>query len=326
MVFNSLSPTEYNGELKAGYEMGFGISIGIYETAATRYKTGCSVKSAAQRRSTTIVFEAIMRGVSETEASSVTAASDSVTPTRFVDAVTEAQTVSNASFAVPLASSMTVVPLPSPPPGPATDTAPLIAVIVVLAMCILGAIGVAVVTVMGHSRTTAAPVIPMHSSSPTVHSAPSNYYIKQSVQNCTATFYHGTSLEAALSIQREGFRVDLSGSNAGAALGNGVYVTTTLEKALNYAKPNPHSGVIFELNVDLGRCYEVQSSSDSNIDCWQTQGYDSARAKAGVIGVREENCVKDPGRVKIINAIFGHTQSAHASGYAVHNGRVVRTE
>ena len=49
-------------------------------------------------------------------------------------------------------------------------------------------------------------------------------------------FYHGTSLEAILGIQANGFRVDLSGSNAGQALGEGVYMTTTLEKALNYAK------------------------------------------------------------------------------------------
>eukprot|EP01046_Picozoa_sp_COSAG06_P066915 COSAG06_NODE_17105_length_960_cov_2.442509_1_plen_55_part_10 len=37
--------------------------------------------------------------------------------------------------------------------------------------------------------------------------------------------YHGTSLEAILAIQESGFRVDLSGTNAGAALGPGVDVT-----------------------------------------------------------------------------------------------------
>lgn len=35
-------------------------------------------------------------------------------------------------------------------------------------------------------------------------------------------FYHGTSLEAAMLIQEEGFRVDLSGTNAGAMLGPGL--------------------------------------------------------------------------------------------------------
>ena len=54
--------------------------------------------------------------------------------------------------------------------------------------------------------------------------------------------YHGTSVSAALQIQRDGFRVDLSGSNAGARLGNGVYCSSTLQKALNYASARPHKG------------------------------------------------------------------------------------
>ena len=82
--------------------------------------------------------------------------------------------------------------------------------------------------------------------------------------------YHGTSLEAILAIQESGFRVDLSGTNAGAMLGPGVYVTTTLQKALNYAKregvpgkePHPAAGGVFELEVDLGRCYTVRSADD----------------------------------------------------------------
>ena len=66
-------------------------------------------------------------------------------------------------------------------------------------------------------------------------------------------FYHGTSLEAALKIQEEGFRVDLAGSNAGTMLGKGCYVTTSLEKALNYAKhKNADCGAIFRLDVTWG--------------------------------------------------------------------------
>ena len=60
-------------------------------------------------------------------------------------------------------------------------------------------------------------------------------------------FYHGTSLEAAMDIQKNGFDVRKSGSNAGMSLGRGLYVTTTLEKALNYAKRTPCKGAIFEL-------------------------------------------------------------------------------
>ena len=50
------------------------------------------------------------------------------------------------------------------------------------------------------------------------------------------TFYHGTSVAAGLAIQSDGFNVDLSGSNAGTMLGNGVYLTTTLRKAMTYAE------------------------------------------------------------------------------------------
>ena len=67
------------------------------------------------------------------------------------------------------------------------------------------------------------------------------------------TFYHGTSIEAALAIQAYGFDVARAGTNAGALLGLGVYCTTTLKKAMDYAKGNLAGGIIFELRVDLGR-------------------------------------------------------------------------
>jgi hypothetical protein len=75
-----------------------------------------------------------------------------------------------------------------------------------------------------------------------------------------------------MNIQENGFDVSLSGTNAGAALGRGLYVTSTyvtstLEKALNYAKHMPYNGAIFELRVDLGRCYTV-NANDSNRQNW----------------------------------------------------------
>lgn len=136
-------------------------------------------------------------------------------------------------------------------------------------------------------------------------------------------FYHGTSLEAAISIQKKGFRVDLSGTNAGAALGPGVYITTTLEKALNYAKANPCQGAVLQLEVHLGRCYEVKDDSLAERKAWQERGYDSAWAKEGVIGEREENCVVDPTRVKITNVFLGKTGEAQAAGYTVEDGKLV---
>jgi hypothetical protein len=140
-------------------------------------------------------------------------------------------------------------------------------------------------------------------------------------------FYHGTSLEAILAIQDSGFRVDLSGTNAGAMLGPGVYITTTLAKALNYAKGNagslnPAAGGVFQLEVDLGRCYTVRSNTRGERKGWASQGYDSAWAAAGIIGEMEENCVRDPARIRIRNVVLGNTGEAERLGYVVRDGRL----
>ena len=127
-----------------------------------------------------------------------------------------------------------------------------------------------------------------------------------------------------MNIQQFGFDVQRSGSNTGAALGRGLYVTTTPQKALNYAERMPFRGVIFELRVHLGRCYKVTSANDSNKAKWQEMGYDSAWAAEGVIGEREENCIKDPRppRVMIQNITLGHTGEAKRAGYTVEHGKL----
>ena len=139
------------------------------------------------------------------------------------------------------------------------------------------------------------------------------------------TFYHGTSIEAAFKIQDTGFRVDLAGSNAGALLGDGVYCTTTLEKALHYAKQHPQNGVIFELEVDLGRCKEL-NQADPMMTTWQSHGYDSAWAPKGANSHGlEENCIKNPASIRIVNVVAGHTGSLRKMGIAVKNGRLINT-
>jgi hypothetical protein len=113
------------------------------------------------------------------------------------------------------------------------------------------------------------------------------------------TFYHGTpALGNVLAIQRAGFDVGRSGANAGQMLGAGVYVTTSLKKAMNYAR---EGGAVFRLKVDLGRCLKLES--DLDMRSWQGR-FDSAWAPAGLFGEREENCVRDPRRVRVEDVLL----------------------
>ena len=136
-------------------------------------------------------------------------------------------------------------------------------------------------------------------------------------------FYHGTSLKAGLTIQNGGWRTDLSGTNAGAMLGPGIYVTTTLEKALNYSKCKPAGGVIFKLEVDLGNCKKLRHR-DPMLTTWQQHGFDSSWSPAGVNGAREENCIADPSCIRIVDVILGNTGEAGRKGWAVIAGRLCK--
>ena len=137
-------------------------------------------------------------------------------------------------------------------------------------------------------------------------------------------FYHGTSVEAAMSIQATGFDVSRSGSNAGAMLGPGLYVTTTLLKALTYATTGhrPNGGAVFKLKVDLGNCYTVRQN-DPYMSRWQER-YDSAWSADGVNGKMEEHCIKDPRppRVQIVDVILANTRKASEGSYWMSNGRL----
>ena len=80
-----------------------------------------------------------------------------------------------------------------------------------------------------------------------------------------------------MSIQATGFDVSRSGSNAGAMLGPGLYVTTTLQKASTYAMQGhrPNGGMVFRLNVNLGNGYTIKQI-DPYMSTWQQKSYDSA--------------------------------------------------
>lgn len=133
------------------------------------------------------------------------------------------------------------------------------------------------------------------------------------------TFYHGTpALENVLAIQRGGFDVGRSGANAGQMLGAGVYVTTSLEKAMNYAR---EGGAVFRLEVDLGRCAKLGTTG--GLRAWHAQ-YDSAWAPRGLIGEREENCVQDPRRVRVRDVLLVAPAEAAREHYRVVDRRLRR--
>ena len=131
-------------------------------------------------------------------------------------------------------------------------------------------------------------------------------------------FYHGTSPQAALLIQENGFRVDLSGTNAGTMLGPGVYVTTTLQKAMRYAEDKPHGGVVLKLRVDLGNCRAIVRG-DALRTTWQQAGYDSAWAARGVLRPDSlgENCVFESKRIAITDVIALETRQLQVGGFSV---------
>ena len=84
------------------------------------------------------------------------------------------------------------------------------------------------------------------------------------------------------------------------------------------AKRMPGAGVVFRLEVDLGRCYQLKKA-DPHMTDWHTKlGYDSCWSPAGANGIREENCIADPTtRVRIVEVILGDTRQAQAMGFSV---------
>jgi len=136
-------------------------------------------------------------------------------------------------------------------------------------------------------------------------------------------FYHATNLKAAISIQKEGFRVDLLSKRQ--LLGPGIYCTTKLCKALDYLS-GLDGGIIFQVRVDLGRC-KTLTERDPMMTTWQQNGYDSAWHPTGAINhpceKKEENCIKDSKRITITHAFAGCTRKLLSAGYEIVDNKIV---
>ena len=110
----------------------------------------------------------------------------------------------------------------------------------------------------------------------------------------------------------------------GTLLGNGVYLTTTLAKALNYARDKPCEGVVLQLKINTGNIKHLVRGDPMRLT-WHEHGFDAAHAAADVIrdGSLEEFCVRDPLRIQIVDCVLGNTGAASAIGYRVQRGVLV---
>lgn len=145
--------------------------------------------------------------------------------------------------------------------------------------------------------------------------------------------YHGTSLHSALSIQKHGFSMDVRGKN-GRMLGNGVYATSSIEKAQLYAsgfhRPNVCKGVILKLSVETGKCCTLKFKKDINRKEWINKGYDSCYLPPNIMGrdgedkMFDEYCIKNVNKIKVIDVIICDSSKVYEHGYMKKKNRLCK--
>ena len=117
--------------------------------------------------------------------------------------------------------------------------------------------------------------------------------------------YHGTSLEAALKIQADGFKIDTT--KHGSLLGRGVYASGCMFKAGSYA--HDKTSVVLLLKVDLGRC----ATSTRMRKDWSPI-FDSIYYNGSQV---DEFCISDPGRVTVVGVMAMNVMALMQVGYEV---------
>lgn len=112
--------------------------------------------------------------------------------------------------------------------------------------------------------------------------------------------YHGTSVQVARQIIKNGFRQSSDGM-----LGPGVYVSRDQKKAERYPLRSPPTDrVVLKLSVDCGKVKKIDKDNHPLQKTWHSQGYDTAWVppncgmKAVPSGL-EEDCVFDPARIEV---------------------------
>ncbi|XP_053334239.1 grass carp reovirus (GCRV)-induced gene 2e [Clarias gariepinus] len=120
--------------------------------------------------------------------------------------------------------------------------------------------------------------------------------------------YHGTSQLAAANIMKYGFQQSATGM-----LGPGVYLSRDLNKASRYPLHLPeHQRVVIRVKVNVGRVKKIDRQGHPMQKTWHRNGYDTAWCppQCGMVpSGLEEDCVWDPKRIEIIDAIRPRTTS-----------------
>ncbi|KAL7853866.1 hypothetical protein AOLI_G00207100 [Acnodon oligacanthus] len=115
--------------------------------------------------------------------------------------------------------------------------------------------------------------------------------------------YHGTSRFAAQQIMDYGFR-----PSPGGMLGPGVYLSRDLNKASRYPLNLPeHDRVVLRVLANVGKVKKIDHQGHPLQKTWHYHGYDTAWCPPGcgmVPSGLEEDCVWDPNRIQIIDAIY----------------------
>ena len=115
------------------------------------------------------------------------------------------------------------------------------------------------------------------------------------------TMYHGTTYDAARSIQAD----DCFRRSSDGMLGAGVYTSRDIQKARRYPIHSPGQ-VVFELRVSVGRACIVDHQGHPLQKSWRHHGYDSAHCPPNC-GMTpsglEEDCIWDPADIEIVRRV-----------------------
>ncbi|KAG8569282.1 hypothetical protein GDO81_014340 [Engystomops pustulosus] len=124
------------------------------------------------------------------------------------------------------------------------------------------------------------------------------------------TMYHGTSVNAAYSILREGFRVSVGGM-----LGSGVYVSRDIEEASKYPYYTIDQKVVLELKVRVGKVKKIDRQDHPLRLTWPDHGYDCAWVPPGcgfMPGNQQEDCIYDSDRITVTDVVRGPPEHVNA--------------